>query len=114
MRIKTGYTRHKRHKALLKRAKGFRLSRGKLVSKAKEGLLHAGRNAYRDRRKKKRVVRSLWIERLNGALSSQGINYSRFIALMKTKKININRKILSEIAISDPNGFSQIVASVKT
>lgn len=113
MRVKTGIVRRKRHKKILAQTKGFRLSRGKIVKKAKEALLHAGQHAYNDRKIKKRVFRSLWIERLNGALSSMDINYSKFIAGLKKNNININRKILSEIAIFDPKTFAKIVEKAK-
>jgi len=86
MRVKTGIVRRKRHKKILAQTKGFRLSRGKIVKKAKEALLHAGQHAYNDRKIKKRVFRSLWIERLSGALSSLGINYSKFIAGLKKER----------------------------
>lgn len=113
MRVKTGIVRRKRHKKILAQAKGFRLSRRSVVKKAKEALLHAGQHAYNDRKIKKRVFRSLWIERLNGALSSMNINYSKFIAGLKKNNININRKILSEIAIYDPKTFAKIVEKAK-
>lgn len=109
MRVKTGFVRRKKHKKILAQTKGFRLSRRSIVKKAKEAILHAGQHAYVDRRKKKRVFRSLWIERLNGALSSLGLNYSKFMADLKKNNISINRKILSEIATYDPKTFAQIV-----
>jgi large subunit ribosomal protein L20 len=81
--------------------------------KANEAVLKAGQHAYRDRKKKKRVFRSLWIIRLNAALKEQDVQYSRFVKSMKDKKVELNRKVLSELAIHDPKVFEKVVGAVK-
>ncbi|HLD07831.1 MAG TPA: 50S ribosomal protein L20 [Candidatus Peribacterales bacterium] len=112
MRVKRGVTSKKRHKKLFKAVKGFRGRRKNTVKLATDALTHAGRNAYRDRRKKKRDFRSLWITRLNAALKLQGVQYSRFIRQMEEKKVLLNRKTLSELAISKPEAFKKVVETV--
>lgn len=112
MRIKRGVTSHARHKRLLAKAKGYRGGRSKLVKQAKEAVMHAGADAYRGRKEKKRQMRSLWITRINGALSEHNLSYSQFIAKLKSKNIQLDRKILSQIAASDPQTFTQLVQKV--
>ncbi len=109
MRTKTGVARHARHKKLKKLNKGYRGMRSTTVKKGKEAMMKAGRNAYRDRRLKKRDFRSLWIVRLNAAVRAQGFTYSRFINGMKKKNIGLDRKALSELAIHEPKVFESIV-----
>ena len=109
MRVKRGTTTNRRHKKLLKAAKGFRGGRSKLYKQARQATIHAGADAYRGRKGKKREMRSLWITRINGALSQHNISYSQFIGKLKSKKINLDRKILSQIAIEDPKAFDEIV-----
>lgn len=113
MRVKTGIKRHRKHKEILKKARGMRGLRHRSVRKAKEALMHAGQDAYVGRKLKKRDFRSLWISRLNAALRSHGISYSRFVHGAKAQKIEIDRKILSTIAITDPNTFNQIATAVR-
>jgi len=103
MRVKRGVTTHKRHKKLLAHAKGYRGGRSKLIKLAKEAVIHAGVDAYRGRKEKKRTNRSLWITRINGALTPHKL---------KSKKIELDRKILSQIAIEDPQAFDEIVKKV--
>src|SRR3989344_6238777 len=112
MRVKRGITTHRRHKRLLERAKGYRGGRSKLYQEARQATIHAGADAYRGRKEKKRAYRSLWITRINGALSQHNVSYSQFIGKLKSKKINLDRKILSQIAIEDPKAFDDIVKKV--
>ena len=112
MRVKRGVTTHKRHKKLLAHAKGYRGGRSKLIKLAKEAVIHAGVDAYRGRKEKKRTMRALWITRINGALTPHNLSYSQFINKLKSKKIELDRKILSQIAIEDPQAFDEIVKKV--
>lgn len=112
MRVKRGIVRHRRHKKIRALAKGYRGMRSTTFVKANEAVIRAGVNAYRDRRLKKRDFRSLWIIRLNAALRAQGIRYSQFIAALNKKKILLNRKTLSELAIHEPKVFERILKEV--
>ena len=112
MRVTRGTTSHRRHKKLLKQAKGYRGLRHKTIKKAKEAVMKAGQNAYRDRKRKKREFRRLWITRLNAALRGHGFMYSRFIRAAEEKKIEINRKVLPELAIHEPEVFGKVVDEV--
>jgi large subunit ribosomal protein L20 len=109
MRVTRGTVRHRRHKALRKKVKGYRGMRRTSIRKAKEAVLKAGEHAYRDRRKKKRVFRSLWIIRLNAAVREKGMKYSQFVKKLNDKNIAIDRKVLSELAINEPDTFEKIV-----
>ncbi len=112
-RVKRGVMTKKRHKNVLQAAKGFRWGRKNLFTKAKEALIKAGTYARRDRRAKKRDFRRLWITRLNTALRLHGMMYREFIALEKTKSIELDRKVLSELAVENPDVFKKFVESVK-
>ena len=112
MRVKRGTVRHRRHKKIRALAKGYRGMRRTTFKKANEAVMKAGEHAYIDRRKKKRNFRALWIIRLNAAVREQGISYSRFIKALKDKKVELNRKALSELAIHEPKVFSNVVATV--
>ena len=112
MRVKS--SRRARHKKLLKAAKGFKQSRSKRYKVAKEAVLHAGQYAYVGRRLKKRDFKKLWIIRLNAAVREHDLSYSKFSAALKASKVEINHKLLADIAVNDPDSFSQIVSSVKT
>lgn len=103
-----------RRRKILKLAKGYRGSRHRLLKTAKQAIDHAGQYAYRDRKVRKRDFRKLWIARINAATRANGITYSRFIQGLKLANIDINRKMLAEMAVSDETGFSQIVGIVKT
>lgn len=103
----------KRHKNVLQSAKGFRWGRKNLFTKAKEALIKAGTYARRDRRAKKRDFRRLWITRLNTALRLHGVTYREFIALEKTKNIELDRKVLSQLAVEHPEIFKQFVGTVQ-
>jgi large subunit ribosomal protein L20 len=113
MRTTKGAARHQAKRRLLKRAKGYRGGRSKLLRTVKESLLRSGQYAYRDRRVRKREFRKLWIIRINAAVRERGLRYSEFIAGLKKAGIELDRKSLSEIAIHDPQGFDQIVKEVK-
>ena len=112
-RIKRGTVTKKRHKNILESAKGYRWGRKNLFRKAKEAVIKAGKYAYRDRRSKKRSFRSLWITRLNTALRLHGITYREFIALEKAKNIELDRKVLSQMAVDNPEVFAKFIESVK-
>lgn len=112
MRVKRGVTASKRHRKLLKLAKGYRGGRSKLIKQAKQATVHAGMDAYRGRREKKRQMRSLWITRINGALSAHDLAYSKFINLLKKKNVLLDRKMLSQIAIEDPKTFDELVKKI--
>ncbi|HSI20168.1 MAG TPA: 50S ribosomal protein L20 [Verrucomicrobiae bacterium] len=111
-RVKRGINTHKRHANLLERAKGFRNGRRTLVKRATEALLKAGQFAYRDRRTKKRDMRRGWIVRINAAVRPHGISYSQFMNKLKEQNIDINRKVLSEMALTDEKGLESLVKQV--
>jgi large subunit ribosomal protein L20 len=113
MRTVKGAARTRAKNRLFKKVKGFVGGRRKLLRTAKETLIRAGVYAYRDRHNRKREFRKLWIIRINAAVRQHGLRYSEFIAGMKKANIEMDRKILSEIAIADPQGFEQIVETVK-
>ncbi|MDP7247523.1 MAG: 50S ribosomal protein L20 [Candidatus Peribacteraceae bacterium] len=113
MRVTRGSVRHNRHKKIRKLAKGYRGMRRTTFKKANEAVMKAGEHAYIDRKKKKRVFRRLWIARLNAAVREQGVPYSRFIKALKDKKIELNRKTLSELAINEPKVFEKVVEATK-
>jgi large subunit ribosomal protein L20 len=112
MRIKRGKIGIRKRKKLHKLTKGFVGGRGNLVRVAKETLNKGLAYAYRDRRQRKREFRRLWIARINAALRQRGYTYSRFIHALKTSDVELDRKVLAEIAITDPEGFSFIVNTV--
>jgi large subunit ribosomal protein L20 len=113
MRVKTGIVRRRKHKKVLKQAKGFYSGRRKHFRKAKEQLEHSLVYAYRDRRAKKREFRKLWIVRINAACRLRDISYSVFMHGLKTLNIELDRKILADMAINDEAGFSSLVEKVK-
>jgi len=113
-RTKTGTTRKRRHNKVLKAARGFKQARSRRFKTAKEAVLHSGQYAYEGRKNRKRDMRSLWIIRLNAAAREHEMSYSRFIAGLKAANINLDRKILSDIAIRDPQAFEEIVKRVKS
>ncbi|MBI2590209.1 50S ribosomal protein L20 [Candidatus Berkelbacteria bacterium] len=111
-RVKRGIQVRKRHKNLLKRTKGFLQGRKNLVKVARQASVRAMHNAYRDRRVKKREFRALWIIRLNAALRQHELTYSKFIPLMKKAELNLNRKVLSELASSHPEEFQALLKRI--
>lgn len=112
-RIKRAVMANKRKKKVLKRAKGFLNARSKKYTAAKEALLKAGVYAFRDRKAKKRTMRGLWQIRLNAAVREYGLNYSKFIHALKMAKVELDRKVLSEIAMENPAIFKSIVEKAK-
>ncbi len=112
-RVKRGVTSHRRHKKLLDLTKGHRGGRSTLVRQAKESALHAGQYAYAGRKQRKRDFRKLWIIQLGNATRAEGLSYSKFIAGLKAKNINMDRKMLAELAVKHPEDFKQIVSQVK-
>jgi large subunit ribosomal protein L20 len=112
-RVKRGVTARARHKKILALAKGYRGRRKNVYRVAKQAVMKAGQYAYRDRRTRKRVFRALWIARINAGARSHGVTYSRFIAGLKKLSIDLDRKVLSDMAINDPAAFGSIVAKVK-
>ena len=114
MRVKAGTTRRKRHNKVLKRAKGYYSSRSRSYKIAVETTDRAMAFAYRDRRNKKRLMRSLWIVRIGAAARENGTNYSKLMHALKAKNVAINRKMLSDMAVKDPEGFSGLVQHVNS
>ena len=112
-RVKTGVTAHRRHKKILKLAKGYKGSKSKQFKKANETVMKALYYARRDRRAKKGVFRRLWIARINAAARANVISYSRLIAGLTKAGVEVNRKMLADLAISDANAFAQLVAVAK-
>jgi len=109
MRVTNAVARKRRHKRILKAARGYRGSRSKLYRMAKETLMRAGNYAYRDRRNKKRSFRRLWIVRINAAARAAGLSYSAFMSGLKKAGVSLDRKQLSDIAIRDPETFDSLV-----
>jgi len=103
----------RRHKRVLKQAKGARAGRSKLIRRARETTLRAGQFAYRDRKVRKRDFRRLWIMRINAAARLHGLSYSRFIAGLKLADVVLDRKVLADLAIHDPEAFARIAAVAK-
>ena len=112
-RVKNGAVTKARHKKVLKEAKGYFGSKHRLYKSAKEQLMHSGQYAFRDRKQKKRDFRKLWITRINAACRQNDISYSRFIEGLNKAGVEVNRKMLSEIAINDPKMFSEFVKVAK-
>ena len=112
-RVKNGAVTKARHKKVLKEAKGYFGSKHRLYKTAKEQLMNSGQYAFRDRRQKKRDFRKLWITRINAACRLNDISYSRFIEGLTKAGVDINRKMLSEIAINDPKAFAELVKTAK-
>ena len=113
MRVKTGVVRRRRHKKILKLARGFYSGRRKHFRKAKEQLEHSLVYAYRDRKQKKREFRKLWIIRINAAARLNDISYSRFMHGLKLAGIELDRKILADMAMNEPASFAKLVESAK-
>jgi len=112
-RVKTGYTRRRRHKKILKLTKGQFGARSRAYRRANEAMLKSLWYAYRDRRNRKRDLRRLWIARINAAARKNGITYSKLIFALKNANISINRKMLADLAVHDPKAFTAIVEKAK-
>lgn len=112
MRVKRGVTTHARHKKVLKSAKGMQHNRTRSFKLARQAVVRALQYAYRDRRTKKRDLRALWISRINAAARENGTTYGKLIANLRAAEVELDRKVLAEIAVSDPKAFAAIVKSV--
>ena len=112
-RVKRGVTARARHKKVLAQAKGFRGRRGHVYRVAKEAVMKAGQYAYRDRRQRKREFRVLWIARINAAARELGLSYSVFMNGLKKASIEIDRKMLADLAVADKSAFARIASEVK-
>ncbi|MEI6302178.1 MAG: 50S ribosomal protein L20 [Betaproteobacteria bacterium] len=112
-RVKRGVTAHAKHKKVIDAAKGYRGRRGNVFRIAKEAVMKAGQYAYRDRRTRKRVFRALWIARINAAVREHGLSYSVFMNGLKKAMIEIDRKVLADLAVADKAAFAQIANQVK-
>jgi large subunit ribosomal protein L20 len=113
MRVKRGVTARAKHKKIIKLTKGMQHNRTRSYRLAKQAVIKALTYAYRDRRTKKRDLRGLWITRINAAARENGTTYGKFIAALKNAKVELDRKVLSELAVSEPKAFTEIVKSVK-
>jgi large subunit ribosomal protein L20 len=112
-RVKRGVAAHRRHKRLLAQAHGRRGTRSKLVRPAREALFHALVYAYRDRKSRKRDMRRLWIQRINAASRQHGLPYGRFIAGLKAAGVEVDRKVLADLAVREPAAFATMVDTAK-
>ena len=112
-RVKRGVTAKARHKKVLTQAKGYRGRRNAVYRIAKEAVMKAGQYAYRDRRNRKRDIRALWITRINAAVRELGMSYSAFMAGMKKARIEIDRKVLADLAVLDKPAFAKIAGQIK-
>ena len=112
-RVKTGVTAHRRHKKILKLAKGYRGAKSKQFKKANETVMKALYYARRDRRAKKGTFRRLWIARINAAARANGISYSRLVCGLSKAGVEVNRKMLADLAVNDAAAFAQLVATAK-
>jgi large subunit ribosomal protein L20 len=112
-RVKRGVTARARHKKILKKAKGYYGARSRTFRAAKQQVIKSGQYAYRDRRVKKREFRALWIQRINAATNELGLSYSRFIHGLAAAGIDLDRKVLADIAVHDKPAFAQLVAQAK-
>lgn len=111
-RVKRGTLKAKTRRNILKQAKGYRFGRSTKEKQAKEAVLHAGVHAYRDRRNKKRSARTLWQIKINAAVRPLGLSYSRFIDALKKKEIELDRKVLADMAQNEPKSFERLVKSL--
>ncbi len=109
MRIKRGKTKHQRHKKVLEQTKGFRMSYNRLYRRAKEALLHSGQYSMAHRRRRRSQMREQWIQIIAAGLHTSGMSYSKFMGRLKQKEIILDKKILAEIAQSNPDHFQQLV-----
>lgn len=113
MRVKRGVPARAKHKKILKQAKGMQHSRTRSFRLAKQGVIRALQYAYRDRRNRKRDLRALWITRINAAARENGLTYGQLISGLKKANVELDRKILSELAVNEPKAFAAVVKSVK-
>ena len=113
MRVKRGVTSHKRHQKIRKATKGMTRSNRSSIKRGKQAVTRSLQNAYRDRRNKKRTFRELWNTRINAAARLNGTTYSKLIANLKSANINLDRKVLSELAVNEPKAFEAVVKASK-
>ncbi|MBM4335603.1 MAG: 50S ribosomal protein L20 [Deltaproteobacteria bacterium] len=113
MRVKRGVTKRRRHKKILELASGFRAARGKLIRPARLAVEKSLIYAYRDRKQRKRQFHRLWIARINAAAREHGLSYSRFIAGLKRAGVEMDRKVLADLAVAEPRAFSELVTLAK-
>jgi large subunit ribosomal protein L20 len=113
-RVKRGVVAHRRHKKILKQAKGYYGARSRVFRVAKQAVIKAGQYAYRDRKQKKRVFRALWITRINAQARLNDITYSRLIAGLKKAEIVIDRRVLADLAVNDKDAFAAVAQEAKT
>ena len=113
-RVKRGVVARRRHKKILKQAKGYYGARSRIYRVAKQAVIKAGQYAYRDRRVKKRTFRALWITRINAASRANGLTYSRLIAGLKKAEIGLDRRVLADLAVHDKEAFAAVVERAKT
>ena len=112
-RANSSVPRHRRHRKVVKQAKGYYGARSRNFKAAKDAVWKAGQYAYRDCRQRKRFFRRLWIIRINAAVRQHGLSYSAFIAGLKEKEIELDRKVLADMAMNNPDSFAELVSSVK-
>jgi large subunit ribosomal protein L20 len=112
-RVKRSVHSRKQRRAVLDRARGFRGARSRHYRLANEAVMHAERYAYRDRRTRKRDFRKLWIQRINAAARAEGLSYSRFIAGLRQAEVDIDRKVLADLAVRDPEAFRNLAAHAR-
>jgi len=112
-RVKRGVTAHAKHKKVIVKAKGFRGRRGNVFRIAKEAVMKAEQYAYRDRRQRKREFRALWIARINAAVREHGMTYSAFMHGLKKAEIEVDRKVLADLAVADKSAFAQLASQAK-
>lgn len=113
VRVKRGVTTRRRHKAILKRAKGYEGPRSKRFKSANEAVIKAGQHAYTDRRNRKRQMRRLWIQRINAASREHGLPYNQLINGLSKSGVEVNRKMLADLAVRDPAAFAEFVSVAK-
>jgi len=113
-RVKRGVTSHARHKKILKQARGYRGRRKNVLRVAKQAVIRAGQYAYRDRRVRRRTFRTLWIQRINAAARCHGLSYAKLMHGLKLAAIDIDRKLLADIAVHDADGFALIVEHARS
>ena len=111
-RVKRGVVSHSKHKKILKLAKGYRGARSRVFRVAKQAVIKAGQYAYRDRKQKKRIFRSLWISKINAAARQNNISYSQLINGLKKSDIKLNRKMLADLAMNNSQNFSDLIKSI--
>ena len=113
-RANSSVPRHRRHRKVVKQAKGYYGARSRYFKAAKDAVEKAGLYAYRDRRQKKRQFRRLWIIRINAAARQNGLSYSQFIAKLKAKEVDLDRKVLADLAMNEPEAFKELVNSLNS